>query len=491
MVATSPSRRFSRLGLLLVSAFALAAPGCVKKRSKEDDKDKSSQVASADVKARKDKDDDEGKGKGKGRDATKAKAGKKGKGKKKGRRGKGRRGKTTKRPVTDDAARKKAEEKLSTMGYVDGMVDPDYENTGVIKHDEDRAFEGFNFYTSRRRSEATLIDMEGKVAHRWGTVEEGDWQHATLLPNGEVIVLVKEKFIVKYDKDSNEKWRVEGRYHHDLDVDDSGVVYALSRRLREDSKRHPKLPTVEDYVQVLSPDGEEREQISVLGAIEKSPYAFMLADGRSQLVRKVARANPNKRNDEYDILHTNHVEVLDGTFAFKNPAFKKGNLLISPRNIHSAIIVDPATSEIVWIWGASNMMFPHDPTVTEKGNLLFFNNGNEKTRSQVVEVDPSTYEIVWTYEAKDLYSNKRGSNQRLPNGNTLITESDTGYVMEVTVEGDVVWKFANPAMDGRKRMAIWRMWRYTRGQLGFKFNGGTIAALAGKEVGAAKDDDAK
>ena len=33
--------------------------------------------------------------------------------------------------------------------------------------------------------------------------------------------------------------------------------------------------------------------------------------------------------------------------------------------------------------------------------------------------------------------------QRLPNGNTLITEADTGRVFEVTRKGEVVWEFGN------------------------------------------------
>jgi hypothetical protein len=37
-----------------------------------------------------------------------------------------------------------------------------------------------------------------------------------------------------------------------------------------------------------------------------------------------------------------------------------------------------------------------------------------------------------------------GSAQRLPNGNTLITESAFGRVFEVTKEGEIVWDYVNP-----------------------------------------------
>jgi hypothetical protein len=37
-----------------------------------------------------------------------------------------------------------------------------------------------------------------------------------------------------------------------------------------------------------------------------------------------------------------------------------------------------------------------------------------------------------------------GSAQRLPNGNTLITEASFGRFFEVTKEGEIVWDYVNP-----------------------------------------------
>jgi hypothetical protein len=56
----------------------------------------------------------------------------------------------------------------------------------------------------------------------------------------------------------------------------------------------------------------------------------------------------------------------------------------------------------------------------------------------------------------------------LANGNTLITESDTGYVLEVTPRRKIVWKFANPVVNRKKeREAIWRMTRVDPETLSF------------------------
>ena len=43
-----------------------------------------------------------------------------------------------------------------------------------------------------------------------------------------------------------------------------------------------------------------------------------------------------------------------------------------------------------------------------------------------------------------------GSVQRLPNGNTLVTDSFAGRAFEVTRERQVVWRFDNPARAGEK-----------------------------------------
>jgi hypothetical protein len=51
---------------------------------------------------------------------------------------------------------------------------------------------------------------------------------------------------------------------------------------------------------------------------------------------------------------------------------------------------------------------------------------------------------------------------RLPNGNTLIVESDAGRAFEVTAEGEIVWEFLNPDRmpDGRPQ-PLYRSMRHS------------------------------
>jgi hypothetical protein len=63
-----------------------------------------------------------------------------------------------------------------------------------------------------------------------------------------------------------------------------------------------------------------------------------------------------------------------------------------------------------------------------------------------MEIDPLTGKTVWQYggQGVDFSSRTMGSCQRLPNGNTLITESENGRAIEVTRGGRTVWEFNNP-----------------------------------------------
>jgi len=93
------------------------------------------------------------------------------------------------------------------------------------------------------------------------------------------------------------------------------------------------------------------------------------------------------------------------------------------------------------------------------GNILLFNNRNQiytdEEHSSVMELklplrSDGSYdwsqeaEIVWSYAADGFHSRFLSGVQRLPNGNTLITEGMHGRLIEVRPDGEVVWEFVNP-----------------------------------------------
>ena len=91
--------------------------------------------------------------------------------------------------------------------------------------------------------------------------------------------------------------------------------------------------------------------------------------------------------------------------------------------------------------------------------------------SRVLEIDPVSLKVVWQYtpveaglafpvDANRFYSPFISSAQRLPNGNTLITEGSGGRLIEVTAGHEIVWEYISP-YQGRmmKINMIYRAYR--------------------------------
>ncbi len=349
---------------------------------------------------------------------------------------------------------------LVALPYVDGTFDPNFEDKGVLVNKPEQTSPGLTLFNSRSHNSASLIDMDGNVVYSWH-YPSGTWQSVELLINGDLLVLVKDSLLMRIDKDSKLLWSHSDRFHHDVWVTENGDIHALARSAELVPEIHESIESLDERIVVLSSEGNKKEDFSVLDLVLNSPYAYLLPS-----VKDKTFASQLDIGSELDLIHTNHIEVLDGKLAHKSPLFREGNWLISMRHINTIAIVDGNTREIVWVWGPSNLTFQHQPTFLENGHILIFNNGT--STSEVLELDPMTREVVWRYAAKDFFSQTRGSVQRLPNGNTLITESDPGYVFEVTPEKEVVWRFANPEVNNKgERDPIWRMTRFQPDELPF------------------------
>lgn len=361
---------------------------------------------------------------------------------------------------------------LMTLGYIAGSKPASGEG-GVTYRDMEEAFEGYNFYTSGHGPEAFLLDMDGAVLHRWekgfldvwpdyeGPVQDPGgqvWRRAHVFPNGDLMAIYDYLGMIKLDRDSRLIWSRAGGNHHDLDVADDGLIYVLEHETRMIPRVHEHQPVGEDFIAVLEPDGSVRTRVSLLEAFENSDYWPVL------------RTMP----EWGDILHTNTVEVLDGTLSDRAPAFKRGNVLVCLREIDAVAVVDMELASVVWaLVGRWNRQ--HQPTLLADGRMLLFNNeagvdGAGEPMSAAIEFDPLTQETHWSYDGNapgGLYSPTSGSCVRLPNGNTLLSETDNGRALEVTREGAIVWEFVNPKRAGEDDELIAVLYEVVRLPAGF------------------------
>lgn len=345
-------------------------------------------------------------------------------------------------------------ERLRSIGYLSGSQ-PAPIQSGVTVYDRNLAVDGFNFYTTGDMPGAVLMDMQGHVLHRWehgytdawlaspdrpelrpspkGT---GYWRRARLFENGDVMAIFEGLAILKVDKDSRLLWVRFGGFHHDLDVQNDGTIYVLTREAHIVSRYNPNEPILEDFIAVLDSGGNETSRVSILDALANSEYAPLL--GRAE--------------QSGDIFHTNTIEVLDGRIADELPGFRAGNVLVTMRELDLIAVVDMDAARVVWAL-SSSWDAPHQATLLEDGDIMVFDNRGNEGASRVIRFDPVTRDIVWIFKGErpvDFHSQECGSNHSLENGNTLIVESDRGKAFEVTPDGAIVWKYINPAQAGEE-----------------------------------------
>lgn len=346
--------------------------------------------------------------------------------------------------------------------------------SGVTEYNQRRSLKGINIYNTVNSPSAYLMDMTGNVLHAWSVkMQEGDTlQHIEMCRNGDLLAIIEEKMLIRLDWDSNIKWAKKMRVHHDIAIDENQDIFVLVKKDEIVSKYCFLFPVSNEYIIILTPDGEVREEISLFEILkEKIPIGnFVNIYGSTidleylkvRIEKKIKGEAIFKGVNPEDIFHANTIESINRDI---KGLCKKGDLLICVRSLDYIAILDIEKKKITWGWGIGELNGPHYPTLLENGHILIFDNGMKRRNySRIIELDPMTKEIVWQYQAtppEQFYSFSRGANQRLPNGNTLITSSDSGRVFEVTQEGEIVWEFYSQEInrDREERATIYRMMR--------------------------------
>jgi hypothetical protein len=339
------------------------------------------------------------------------------------------------------------ERQLEALGYL--ASEAAHSTAGVVRHDRDRAHQGWNLYVTMHAQEARLLDMDGEVLHVWrGNPRETEmprrgklppwWRTVHPFPNGDILAQTDYGSLARLDRDSKILWVFKDTTHHDFDVRDDGHIFVLTRSLG----RFPMFRgwVVDDFIVELDPGGAELRRLSILQSL--------IDEGPKEILDElVAYHLETKAILKRDPLHTNTVEVLDGSLAGKLPAFARGNLLISLPNIDRVAVVDFDAGRLVWSL-RGNFRYQHDPSMLANGQMMIFDNkGLGDERSRVLQIEPETGEVVWSYgasEAEAFYTRCCGRAHRLPNGNTLVVESRTARAFEVEPSGTLVWEFLSP-----------------------------------------------
>ena len=199
----------------------------------------------------------------------------------------------------------------------------------------------------------------------------------------------------------------------------------------------------------------------------------------------------------FDWLHLNSATYLGPNrwFDAGDKRFAPNNIIVSSREA-SLLAIIARDGSIVWRLGPNflesdalraigQIIGQHQAHLIPKGlpgagNLLVFDNGGAsgygepsgmaprgvgvfaRPSSRVLEIDPMSLAVVWSYTAgAQFFSSNISGMQRLPNGNTLITEGAGGRVFEVTSDRQIVWEFMNAPQTAAARTpgTIYRAYR--------------------------------
>jgi hypothetical protein len=219
--------------------------------------------------------------------------------------------------------------------------------------------------------------------------------------------------------------------------------------------------------------------------------------GFSPAARNAIKAAPgtNGARGSFDWLHINSATYVGPNHWFDegDQRFAPNNVIISSRQASFLAIVG-RDGKIVWRLGPDfseskelrairQIIGQHHAHIIPKGlpgagNLLVFDNGGAsgygftnptapdganafaRANSRVLEINPVTLQLVWSYAGPRFYASNISGAQRLPNGNTLITEGPSGRLFEVTKEGKIVWEYINPLFTGAQSTnSVYRAYR--------------------------------
>lgn len=226
--------------------------------------------------------------------------------------------------------------------------------------------------------------------------------------------------------------------------------------------------------------------------------------------KNILARDPNMRpcgSGMGDWMHINSMSLLGPNkwYDSGDARFHPDNIIADGRETNLIFIISKETGKVVWKIGPYYDYTPeknlgwiigqHHAHMIPKGlpgegNILVYDNGGWagyggchpgsltgtknvlRDYSRVLEFNPVTLKIVWQFTPQEaglvhptdsnrFYSPFISSAQRLPNGNTLITEGSGGRIIEVTAGHELVWEYISPYWGKHFKMnMVYRAYRY-------------------------------
>jgi len=375
--------------------------------------------------------------------------------------------------------------------------DGDLFRLNVTVHDRTKAYRGFNTEITDTETvnagsnpKFRIFGNGGAVLRTWQNPLP-NWAFAELvkpLSYGRILALIfdrataglgpRDKMLVELDWNGNIVWRFDARplgfqLHHDFERLSNGNTLVIAQKTRVVPSISPA-PLLDDVIWEVDPLGNIVWDWASSAHIAQLFNATELGHVASLSSQAVANGT------SLSIFHMNSIQTLPANpWEATDPRFREGNLLVSLRDSNLSFIIDRTTKAVVWKYQGT--IAQHHPRMIPAGlqgagNILIFDNGGTggfppvaRPYSRVIEVNPVTMSTVWEYSCteaeiaagtckKSFYSKVMGGAERLPNGNTLITEATSGRAFEVTSADEKVWEYIGKNRTYRTYRIDWT-WR--------------------------------
>ncbi|HTQ98861.1 MAG TPA: aryl-sulfate sulfotransferase [Candidatus Acidoferrum sp.] len=395
--------------------------------------------------------------------------------------------------------------------------------TGTTLYDPAKTWNGYTVLSILDTPSVVVIDMNGRIVKEWSDYNVSAGGPARVLPGGIIIATAganpphqEALALVERDFDGKELWR----FDHNLQIQNQDKQMVWSARTHHDWQRTdfpagyyspastPKATGANTLLLTHTDTNNanitnvtlEDDRLIEIDPAGKILWQWKISDHIDELrfdaaAREAIRSGGGGARGTFDALHINSATYVGPNQWFDggDKRFAPDNVIISSRQA-SFIAIVARDGKVVWQIGPDftrskeekalgQIIGQHHahlipPGLPGAGNLMVFDNGGAsgygtptsiapngqgiyaRATSRVLEINPVTLELKWSYTNPNFYSTNISSAQRLPNGNTLITEGAPGRTFEVTADKQIVWEYMDPPSKfGRHSNAMYRAYR--------------------------------
>lgn len=307
-----------------------------------------------------------------------------------------------------------------------------------------------------KKKEVNLYNMDGKILRTWQT----NAKRAQILENCNLMLIQSHIHNELYEKDFAgniiSSFKAPGHVHHDFEISDNGHLVFLFRK---------NLPENFELNNGCNHDEVEADGIMEIDQQGKKYFKWYFYEHYGDFLNsRKCNEQTRKRwlkggySNKLDWIHPNAINILKDNKWYRegHKAFKPGNIMVTAHHLSKIIIINKETGQIVWEFNGDKLPLdrPHEAKMIPEGlpgagNVLIYDNGSTRKYTRIIEINPIEKHTLWTYQDPGNFYNKwSGTQQRLIDGNTFISDDVAGRAFIVNKDGEIQWQFSDNDGDG-------------------------------------------